>query len=157
MHVAAREIMALNTTKLNYAISELLEEALDQYCEQTGRTNSDVIRQLLSEYVYEDRKLSTPARAVTNGIRSNMMLPNITLEALDQKLSVEGGTRGGAIARLLSDFLENRLGSIFVEPIILNVDRSLYNKLYEKSQKTGRTLEDLMLDACQIYCAGEKK
>lgn len=146
-------------TKLNYVIPEMLEEALAKYCEQTGRSASDVIRQLLSEYVYEDRKLSTPARPVTSGVRSNMMLPNVTLDALDQKLASEGGTRGGAIARLLSDYLENRLGSIFGETITVNVDRPTYNTLYSRAQQTGKTVEEIMLDACRIYCVapGETK
>lgn len=139
-------------TKLNYVIPEMLDEALNRYCDQTGRSASDVIRQLLSEYIDGDRKLSTPARDAPNGIRSNMMLPTRTLEALDQKLSAEGqGTRGGVIARLLSDFLEHRLGTIFGETLMVTVDRQLYNKLYEKGQRLGKPVEELILDACRAF------
>lgn len=150
----ARDTM-VSGTKLNYVIPEQLEEALAKYCEQTGRSASDVIRQLLSEYVFEDRKLSTPARPVTSGVRSNMMLPTVTLEALDARIMAEGGTRGGVISRLLSDYLENRLGSIFGETITVNVDRPLYNQLFNRAQKLGKTVEEIMLDACRIYCVGE--
>jgi metal-responsive CopG/Arc/MetJ family transcriptional regulator len=150
--VMARETMALNTIKLNYVIPESLDEALTRYCEQTGRSASDVIRQLLSEYIDGERELSTPARDTSNGIRSNMMLPGKILEALDQKILTTGhGTRGGVIARLLCDFLENRLGSIFSETITVNVERSLYNKLYEKGQKLGKPVEEVILDACRTF------
>lgn len=138
-------------TKLNYIIPEFLDEALTKYCEQTGRSASDVIRQLLSEFIEGDRKLSTPARDNVNGIRSNMMLPSRTLDALDQKIDDEGhGTRGGVISRLLCDFLEHRLGSIFDETVTINIERSLYNKLYEKGQELGKSVEEVIIDACRI-------
>lgn len=147
----AREIMT-GGTKLNYVIPELLDDALTRYCEQTGRSASDVIRQLLAEYIDGERELSTPARDTSNGVRSNMMLPGKILEALDQRIASQGhGTRGGVIARLLCDFLENRLGSIFGETINLNVDRPLYNKLYEKGQELGKTVEEVILDACRKF------
>ena len=139
-------------TKLNYVISELIDEALAKYCEQTGRSASDVIRQLLSEFIDGDRKLSTPARDIANGIRSNMMLPGRTLEALDKKIEEEKhGTRGGVISRLLCDFLENRLGSLFNETVTVEMERSLYTKLYEKGQVLGKSVEAVMIDACRVF------
>lgn len=145
------EEMAVGT-KLNYVIPELLDEALAKYCEQTGRTASDVIRQLLTEYIDGDRKLSTPAREAPNGVRSNMMLPTKVLEALDQKIASEGNsTRGGTISRLLYDFLEHRMGSTFSETLSITIDRPTYKKLYESSQKRGKPVEDLIVEACKAF------
>lgn len=149
--VMARETM-IGGTKLNYVIPEVLDEALNRYCDQTGRSASDVIRQLLSEYIDGERELSTPARDTSNGVRSNMMLPAKILEALDQRIASQGhGTRGGVIARLLCDFLEHRLGSIFGETVTLNIDRQLYNKLFEKGQELGKPVEEIILDACRTF------
>jgi hypothetical protein len=147
-----REKTMINATKLNYVLPEFLDEALTKYCEQTGRSASDVIRQLLSEFIDGDTKLSTPPRDTTNGVRSNMMLPSRTLDALDQKLAQGNhGTRGGVISRLLSDFLEHRLGSIFDETVTLSIERDLYTKLFKKSQALGIPLETIILDACKVY------
>lgn len=153
--IMARETMIAGV-KLNYCISEIMDGALTSYCEQTGRNASDVIRQLLSEFIDGDRQLSTPAREVSGGIRSNMMLPARTLDALDLKISAEGhGTRGGVISRLLCDFLENRVGNVFGEILTIEVDRQLYNKLYSRAKKLGKTVEQEILDICHIQCAGE--
>jgi metal-responsive CopG/Arc/MetJ family transcriptional regulator len=145
-------------TKLNYVIPELLDDALNTYCEQTGRSASDVIRQLLAEYIDGDRKLSVPPRETLGGIRSNMMLPPRILEALDRKLTSEGITsRGGTITRLLYDFLENRVGGSVLEPITINIDRTTYKKLSERGQKLGKTIEEIITEACRIYTKMEIK
>ena len=138
--------------KLNYIIPEVLNDALLQYCEQTGRSASDVIRQLLSEFIDGDRKLSIPARESPNGIRSNMILPSNLLEALDHKLSAEGhGTRGGVIARLLYDFLEHRMGAVFGQIVTGTVERNLYDKLNEKGQRVGKKVDEIIIDACRAF------
>lgn len=138
--------------KLNYAVPKVLDDALSDYSEQTGRTASDVIRQLLAEYIDGDRKLSSPPRAVSNGIRSNMILPSKLLDLLDAKIAADGdGTRGTVIVRLLYDFLENRIGLELSETLTITVERATYKKLYDKAQKSGKTVEDIILDACQAY------
>lgn len=144
--------MTPSGAKLNYVIPKILDEALTSYCDQTGRSASDVIRQLLAEFIDGDRKLSGVAREVPNGVRSNMILPVRMLEALDTKLAAEGhGTRGAVISKLLYDFLEHRMGDLFAEPLTVTVERELYNKLYERAQMAGKTVEDLVLDACRAF------
>ena len=58
--------------KLNYVIPKILDEALTTYCNKTGRSASDVIRQLLSEYIDGDRDLIKSPTEVTLGVRSNI-------------------------------------------------------------------------------------
>jgi hypothetical protein len=150
--LADEENMTPGGAKLNYVIPKMLDDALTSYCDQTGRSASDVIRQLLAEFIDGDRKLSTAAREIPNGVRSNMILPGRMLDALDAKLAAEGhGTRGAVIARLLYDFLEHRMGDLFAEAVTLTVERDLYNKLYDRAQRAGKTVEDLVLDACRAF------
>lgn len=144
--------MTTGGAKLNYVIPKVLDDALTSYCDQTGRSASDVIRQLLAEFIDGDRKLSVAAREIPNGVRSNMILPGRMLEALDAKLASEGhGTRGAVIGRLLYDFLEHRMGDLFAETLSVTVERELYNKLYERAQMAGKTVEELILDACRAF------
>lgn len=143
--------------KLNYVIPELLDDALAKYCDQTGRSASDVIRQLLSEFIDGDRKLSSPAREAPNGVRSNMLIPARTLDALENKIATEGhGTKGGIIARLLYDFLEHRMGDSFGETITVTLDRPLFKKLYERSTQANKSIEDVIVEACNVLTKGAK-
>ena len=138
--------------KLNYVIPKLLDDALAEYCEQTGRSASDVIRQLLCEFIEGNRKLSAPAKESSDGIRSNMIIPNRMLDMLDAKLAAEShGTRGAVISRLLFDFLVPRMGDLFAEEVTISIGRELYTKLYDKAHETNKSVEELIVDACKAY------
>jgi len=151
MTTKAMEKMA-GGIKLNYAVPKVLDDALSNYCEQTGRTASDVIRQLLAEYIEGERKLSTTPRSFGSGIRSNMILPKSLRELLDQKIAEDGeGSRGAVIVRLLYDFLEHRIGVELNETVTITMGRDIYNRLYDKAQKTGKSVEDIIIEACREY------
>jgi metal-responsive CopG/Arc/MetJ family transcriptional regulator len=151
MTTKAMEKMA-GGIKLNYAVPKVLDDALSNYCEQTGRTASDVIRQLLAEYIEGERTLSTSPKTFGIGIRSNMILPKTLKDLLDSKIAADGeASRGAVIVRLLYDFLEHKIGVELNETVTLSMGRELYNKLYEKAQKTGKSVEEIIMDACRDY------
>lgn len=146
-----------NGIKLNFVIPELIEKALEEYCDQTGRSASDLVRQLLSEFIDNDRKLSIPTKDTPDGVRSNMILPSRLLDALDEKIAMEGHTtRGSVISRLLQDFLENKVGEHFGEKVEITLDRNLYNKFVEKNKTSGKEIEDLILEACDKFIKESK-
>jgi len=143
------ETMA-SQVKLNFLIPEDLEDGLNEYCDSTGRSHADLLRQLLSEFIDGDRKLTTPARECLGGVRSNMIIPSKLLESLDHKILIEShSSRGGVITRLLYDFLEGKLGNLD-EKVEVALKRVLYTKLMAKG-KNKKTIETLVLEACEKY------
>jgi len=136
--------------RLNYVISKDVDDGLNKYSEQTGRSASDVIRQLLSEFINGERELAGPPKDATDGIRSNMLLPDKLLDHLDKKIELEKlGTRGGVISRLLHDFLENRLGTLFNETVTITLDKTTFNRLYQQSNELGIKVEEYIVNICK--------
>lgn len=92
---------------LNYVIPEELETALEDYSSQTGRPAHDVVRQLVVEFVEGDRGAPEP-RAHPTGRRTNVVLPERVLGALEHHVGAAHTSKAALIAGLLEDFLAHR-------------------------------------------------
>lgn len=96
--------------RLNFVIPNDLDEALIAYQSQTGRTPSDVVRQLLVEWVEGDRRLAGPAREHPEGRRTQTTLSEPARAAVNARITEEGhGTIAAVVAALLRPFLAHRV------------------------------------------------
>lgn len=100
----------MDRLRLNFVIPKDLDEALIAYQAQTGRTPSDVVRQLLVEWVEGDRRLPGPAREHPEGRRTQTTLSEPARAAVDARIAEEGhGTVAAVVAALLRPFLSHRV------------------------------------------------
>ena len=116
----------MERNRLNFVIPTDLDEALVAYQTQTGRTPSDVVRQLLVEWVEGGRRLPGPAREHPEGRRTQTTLSGPTRAAVDARITEEGhGTIAALVAALLRPFLANRVitaGTTVVIPVQVSAD-----------------------------------
>ena len=153
------QTMASDNVRLNYTISEQIDEQLSSYCEITGRTASDLVRQLVSEALEDDRPLPPPAEIdafLRNGDRrerrTDMWMSARYLSALDTKLEDEGYSgKSGVIAYLLHDFLNARGNHAGTEMVRITtfVDRLTYVYLMEEASKQMTSLEEVIASLCK--------
>lgn len=99
-----------NQIRLNYTIPISVTSKLADYCEFTGRSAADVIRQLIVDYVENRIFIRGPIVNVQEGKRTNLSVNMVILEDFDKKIS-KIGTRGSIIAKLLEGYLSNRIYS----------------------------------------------
>lgn len=94
--------------RLNFSITEPLKARLDRYCEGVGRTASDVVRQLILEYLDDD--LPLPDLSDDSGLerRSSLLLPHEVLDAFDRKTRAFRVTKSRLVSGLLRLFLFQR-------------------------------------------------
>lgn len=90
------------TTRLNYQVTETAEKRLSDYCALSGRSASDVVRQLVCEYLDGARDLNAFMTPL-NGRRTNCTLPATVVDRLDACVSKigQGATKGMVISNLL--------------------------------------------------------
>ena len=100
------------STRLNFQVSEEAEERLSDYCSTSGRSTSDVVRQLLYEYVEGVRALTQDVGAL-NGRRTNCTLPAALVEKLDVRVRQigQGATKGMVISNLLENWSPDSAGA----------------------------------------------
>lgn len=155
-----------DAVRLNYSISEDLEAELASYCELTGRTASDLVRQLICEVLEEDRQLPPPATIIAldrNGPRrdrrTDMWVSSRTLTAFDDKVESEGYPgKSSVIAFLLADFLGSR-GNRAAEELVrttIVVDRETYTHFTALGAANGKTTEQAIADVCVDYARKAK-
>ena len=147
--------------RLNYVIADELEISLLNYCKVTGRTASDVVRQLVCEFLEGDRLLPAPARDVwtlarrkEKTRRTDMWVSPKTLAALDEQINVDRlGTRSDVIRRLLSCFLQDRSNHTAEESVRLTVfvSRDTYTRLREDGAPFNRTPEETISKLSNDY------
>lgn len=156
----------MDAVRLNYTINEELEADLSTYCELTGRTASDVVRQLMCEVLEEDRTLPLPTAIMQfdrNGPRrdrrTDMWVPSRALRAFDEKLDAEGyPSKSAVIAYLLNDFLTTR-GNHGVEEIVRTtvfVNRVTYARMGAIGAANGKTAEQVMAEVCEAHARTPK-
>jgi hypothetical protein len=129
--------------RLNFVITEQTDQNLHTYCDLMGRTSSDVVRQLVVEWLEGDRSLPEPCRAHPEGRRTNLQLTTRAREALEARVAKDGHiTISAAIEALLSRFLANRVpfGSDVVT-VRLKLPLPTYKKTTAAAQLCGETIE----------------
>lgn len=148
----------MGQVRLNYSISQETESDLSSYCELTGRTASDVVRQLICELLDGDRELPDTATikereraGPRRDQRTDMWVSPRILGVLDRKIEEEGyPSKSAVIAWLLRDFLASRLGDadehIKVSTIL---DRQTFSAVRKLAEVRRRTVEDFIGELCK--------
>lgn len=153
--------MALDNVRLNYTISEAVDRQMSSYCEITGRTASDLVRQLVSEVLEHDRRLPAPEviseyLSKTGGRerRTDMWMSARYLTALDTKLLEDNyPSKSGVIAYLLHDFLTARANHADTEMVRVTtlLDRLTLTKLMLAAERRQLPVEGLIADLCKEF------
>jgi len=153
--------MALDNVRLNYTISNSIDVQLGGYCDLTGRTASDLVRQLVSEVLEHDRRLPAPAtielflnEGERRDRRTDMWMSARYLCAFDEILE-EGNypSKSGVIAFLLHEFLSARANHAGTEMVRLStfVNRLIASQLEKTAARRQQTVEGLLADLCETY------
>lgn len=140
--------MASDKARLNYVIPNDLEARLDAYCGQTGRTPTDVVRQLVCEWLEHDRHLMEPASVHPDGRRTNLLLTHHARAELEARIAAEGhATVSAVVEALLRPFLASRASGV-TETVTLRlpVPVNLYNDFANMCALTGATVEVMLVD-----------
>lgn len=153
--------MAPDNVRLNYTISESIDDQMSSYCELTGRTASDLVRQLVSEVLENDRRLPSPEaisaflkEGEARDRRTDMWMSARYLAALDEKLEDEEyPSKSGVIAYLLHEFLNARANHAGTEMVRLTtlVDRLTFTKLALAAERRQMKVETLVSDLCKNF------
>lgn len=151
--------MAPDNVRLNYTISTAIDNMLVDYCEITGRTASDLVRQLICEVLEDDRQLPPPAEIssfVKEGDRrerrTDMWISAVSLNAFDNKLEVEGyPSKSAVIAYMLNDFLSSRANHAGTEMVRVAtfVDRITFTRLAEIASSRRSSIEEVIASVCK--------
>jgi hypothetical protein len=131
----------------NYSLSKELASRLSDYCDQTGRTSSDVLRQLVLEYLEGDRS-PVVARAPSGpSVRSSLILRATTLAAFDKAAHPHG--KAPVLEALLRAFLDRspKAGESVAVTVLLPV--SVVRALSEQADRRATTLSDLIAQIAQ--------
>jgi Arc/MetJ-type ribon-helix-helix transcriptional regulator len=153
--------MAPDNVRLNYTISNTTDTLLANYCEITGRTASDLVRQLVSELLEHDRQLPPPMtlhalmrEGEKRDRRTDMWMSARYLAALDEKLDSEGyPSKSGVIAYLLHEFLMTRANHAGEEMVRITtlIDRLTYTKLALVADQRKQRAEELVAELCKEF------
>ena len=153
--------MAPDNVRLNYTISETIDDQMSSYCELTGRTASDLVRQLVSEVLESDRQLppldeinAFLTRGEKRSRRTDMWMSARYLTALDAKLEEESyPSKSGVIAYLLNDFLSARANHAGTEMVRVTtlIDRLTYTKVALAAERRQMRVEALVADLCKDF------
>jgi len=151
--------MAGGKGRLNFVIAEGNDARLETYCEHTSRNSSDVIRQLVSEWIEGDRKLKEPAKSHPTGQRTNIPLGYATLAAIDEKVRAEKhATVSAVINALLADFLANRATDSPEEKVTVHVALpvSVYTLLSAQCAHEKTTIEARLATEAGVIAASAR-
>ena len=112
MRTAASQGLQRNPkARLNFVLSPELEGALDAYEAHTGRGQTEVVRQLVSDWIEGFTQLPTNVELKhPEGRRTNVNVPWRVRAALDARLADAGNpTVSAVIAALLGAYLTHRI------------------------------------------------
>jgi len=153
--------MASNNVRLNYTISSSIDDLLSGYCEVTGRSASDLVRQLVCEVLENDRQLPHPGEIsafVREGDRrdrrTDMWMSSQSLVAFDDKLGEDGYPgKSAVIAFLLNEFLATRANHAGTEMVRIApfIDRLTFTKLEMVAANRQQPVEELVYDLCKAF------
>lgn len=140
----------MSKARLNFVIPNELDRKLTAYCDETNRTPTEVIRQLVIEWLEGDRLLAEKARTHPAGRRTNIVLSHASREALESLVRTEGhATTSAAVSALLGAFLAARPAA--GEPTVVVRIRlllSAFRSFARVCATDGRTVdEDFQLHA----------
>jgi hypothetical protein len=153
--------MSPDNVRLNYTISNSIDDLLSSYCELTGRTASDLVRQLVFEVLEDDRQLPPPPSIVEfvregerRDRRTDMWMSAASLVAFDEKLETEGyPSKSAVIAYLLDDFLSARANHAGTEMVRITtlIDRLTYTQMAVFAENRQQRVEELIAEVCKTF------
>jgi hypothetical protein len=158
--------MTSTNVRLNYTISNSIDDLLSGYCEVTGRSASDLVRQLVCEVLEDDRQLPPPkdiAVFVRDGDRqdrrTDMWMSSHSLAAFDEKLSEHGyPSKSSVISFLLNEFLSARANHAGTEMMRIApfIDRLTFTELAIVASDRQQSVEELVYDLCKDFVTSGK-
>lgn len=155
------EAARMGQVRLNYAISKETEKNLSSYCELTGRTASDVVRQLICEVIDGDIKLPPPSVVAERDRlgprrerRTDMWLAPKIFDWFGKMLDEKKyPAKSAVISCMLDDFLRGRTEELASEPIRITalIDRETYAKLVVISKTRQITPDAFLAEIARDY------
>jgi hypothetical protein len=135
--------------RFNFVLSNEVESRLANYSDSTHRNTADVVRQVLIEWLDGDLVLHRPLADHPTGRRTNITLPNVVRNALEERVTKEGHVSLSAVVNaLLGRFLAPRAASLGGDAVTvrLPVPLPLYQKLSAASCLRGEDVERTILN-----------
>ena len=128
------------TVRLNFQVTDEAERRIGEYCNTTGRSASDIVRQLVCEYLEGFRGLGPNVPAL-NGRRTNCTLTQSIVDRLDMRVRAigSGATKGLVISNLLEDWQpDNVLASELLAKLVGAIQKNHHgaeksNHAYQKA------------------------
>lgn len=134
--------------RFNYVLSDETDRRLAAYCENTHRSASDVVRQVLIEWLDGDLVLQQPAGEHPSGKRTNITLPSVVRNAIEARLSKEGHVSlSAAVDALLGRFLTARAPTPSdAMTVRLKLPLTLFQRLTAAACLRGEDVEQTILN-----------
>lgn len=145
---------------LNYSLPKDLSSRLDDYCERTGRTASEVVRQLVLEFVEGDRSIRSLDYEpdVESAARSSVRLRASTFKAFDQKVTDENlRSKGAVLACLLTAFLERLPRGPERVLVTVSLPVSVVQTLTAEASNRGQTLAGYAAECLEHHKCEQKE
>jgi hypothetical protein len=139
--------------RLNFQVTDAAEQRIADYCNTTGRTASDIVRQLVCEYLEGFRSLGSNVPAL-NGKRTNCTLTQGIVDRLDMRVRAigSGATKGLVISNLLEDWQpDNVLASELLAELVEGIQEN-----HHGTEKSNRAYKKA-LEAAEIYLGRGQK
>ncbi len=93
--------------RLNFSVSISLYDDLSSYCNSVGRTPTDVVRQLILEYLDNDIP-SSCFEVSGRERRTSLLLPYGVLKVFENKAALLGMTKSRLVSSLIRYFLSSK-------------------------------------------------
>lgn len=144
--------MSKKQITFNFALSHEMAKRLDAYCDTTGRNESDVVRQLILEFLEGDREVDPVgvAAMVSNETRSSVLLRPATLKAFDTKVESDGlASKSATLSYLLDAFLKRSKQQEERVYVSVPLPTSVMRVAVERAATNGSSLGDLLSEVVQ--------
>jgi hypothetical protein len=136
--------------RLNYAVSDQVAALLEDYCLETGRKATDVVRQVVTDYISLETALPTVA-AESGNSRADVWLHTSVADAFEKRYQVENHpTKSALISYLLSDFLSTRVSNDPTISYVVSIPRSVA-KLLASYSDPSKLVADLIVANIQTF------
>jgi len=145
-----------NKVRFNFVLRDDIEIRLDDYSNTTHRNTADVVRQVLIEWLDGDLLLPHALGDHPIGRRTNITLPSVVRNALEDRVRQDGHVSLSAVVNaLLSRFLAPREATQEdVVTVRLPVPVALYQKLSAAATLRGEEIERLILGNLAAHVVG---
>lgn len=139
---------------LNYVVPEDIDGPLETYCQETCRTATSVVRQVILEWLEGDLQIPSRVSERASGRRTSLLLKKRVMDAFEAKVWEDGHySKGAVIAHLLRRFLARSKSHEAMIDVTLPLPAKLYNDLTAHCEETGISMERLLTGTVQDLLA----